>query len=649
MPKNTLIIRHVSSEPDRFQVFRLKDSKSTPEPVEITPPDTFPVEGRPNTHLTADLRWYLENFLDYPFHPDTDVADRVLDSLKAWGEQAFDALFGDRDGSLMLHDATQRGYQALHLQISGDDPRILAWPWEALRDPKAGVFAHICQIERRLNTPLDPLPLSEALPKNQVNILLITARPYENDVQYRSVSRLLVELVEKYDLPAGVHVLRPPTFENLREHLRENPDFYHILHFDGHGAYGHVSPDAGSGFTFRGKEGCLVFEKEDGEADPVRADQLSTLLREHAVPAVVLNACQSGMIDEQADDPFASVASSLLKSGVRSVVAMAWSLYVSGAQVFLPEFYRRLFETGAVAQAARAGRQKMFEKPERVCPREKYHLQDWLVPVVYQQDPADFSFAAARKKNSGIKDLKLEDSRLPPEVRDAENPYGFIGRDRAILELERAMRAKPAGILVHGLGGVGKTTLARGFVKWLDDTQGLGNGCFWFAFNEIRSADYVFNRMGEAIFGKEFAAASPAQKMAALPRAFKENPFVIVWDNFESVCGIPGTDVTPFLPEDDRNELLRFLKTIRGGKTKVIITSRSEEDWLGIERRKIGISGLTGEEQWLFLEEIIGDMGIRINRDDADLVKLMELLNGHPLSMRGLFGNSRGSKTDVFR
>jgi len=446
----------------------------------------------------------------------------------------------------MIFEARQKGYQSLHLQISGDDSRILAWPWEALRDPSAGVFAHICQIERRLNKTLDPLPLSQALPKDQVNILLITARPYKNDVQYRSVSRLLVELVEKYNLPASVHVLRPPTFENLREHLRQNSDFYHILHFDGHGAYGHVSPDAGSGFTFSGKEGCLVFEKEDGEADPVRADQLSTLLRDYAVPAVVLNACQSGMIDEQADDPFASVASSLLKSGVRSVVAMAWSLYVSGAQIFLPEFYKRLFETGSVAQAARAGRQKMFEKPERICSREKYPLQDWLVPVVYQQDPVDFSFAAEFKKNAGTGKFKLEDSQLPQEVQDEENPYGFIGRDGPILELERAMRAKPAGILVHGLGGVGKTTLARGFVQWLNSTQGLGKGCFWIAFNEIRCAEYVFNRMGEKIFGKDFALASSEQKMEALTRALKENQFVIIWDNFESVCGIPGTEGNTF-------------------------------------------------------------------------------------------------------
>ncbi|MCP4690707.1 MAG: hypothetical protein GY859_21820, partial [Desulfobacterales bacterium] len=174
----------------------------------------------------------LERFLDYPFHPDTDVAERVQESLREWGEKAFDALFGDRTSGRLFDAATDQGYRDLHLQIFSENPRVLSWPWEAMRDPEAAYLSHTCQIERRLDKVRDPLPLSPDLPDNIVNILLVTARPYENDVQYRSISRLLVELIEERDLPARVHVLLPPTFDSLRDHLRENPNFYHILHFD---------------------------------------------------------------------------------------------------------------------------------------------------------------------------------------------------------------------------------------------------------------------------------------------------------------------------------------------------------------------------------------------------------------------------------
>lgn len=52
---------------------------------------------------------------------------------------------------------------------------------------------------------------------------------------------------------------------------------------------------------------------------------------------VVLNACQSTMVDDR-NGAFASVAAGLKWSDVRSVVAMVYSLYVSGAQQILPEF-----------------------------------------------------------------------------------------------------------------------------------------------------------------------------------------------------------------------------------------------------------------------------------------------------------------------
>lgn len=53
--------------------------------------------------------------------------------------------------------------------------------------------------------------------------------------------------------------------------------------------------------------------------------------------------------------------------------------------LFLPAFYRRLFEAGSVAEAVRAGRQEMLAHKERVCARGRYPLEDWLLPVLYRR------------------------------------------------------------------------------------------------------------------------------------------------------------------------------------------------------------------------------------------------------------------------
>src|SRR5271157_1817136 len=604
-----LAIEHVeSSSPAAFKLTRLQDGKSLP-PVAIGSPYEFPVEGHPNSPLMRELRWYLEQFLDYPFHPETDHADHVLDALRIWGTHAFNALFDRRDAGDWL------GHSDI-LQVRADDPHILSWPWEALYDPQAGAYlAHKRRLERRLNRLPDPQPAPD-LPNERVNILLVVCRPYEHDVRYRSIARPLIELIQRQNLPAHVDILRPPTFDQLREHLREHPGYYHVLHFDGHGAYGDGGGHS-SAHQFRASQGCLVFEDKNSGPDPKSARDLSALLHEYAVPAVVLNACQSATLDDQAEDAFATVATALLQSGMRSVVAMAYSLYVSGAQVFLPAFYRRLFESGSVAEGVRAGRQQMLANKKRMSARGPYDLEDWLLPVLYQQAQLDFDFAKQAK-------LETRESRLPQQVLEHREAYGFIGRDGPILEMERALQRNTPCILVQGLGGVGKTTLARGFLRWLDETGGL-DGALWFDFRDIRTAAYVINRTGEAFYGENFGVAP--DKLQLLARALGQLRVLMVWDNFESAAGN--------LTGADRAELGQFLDAIRGGRSKVIITSRSPEEWLGAERRfALPLGGLDGEERWEYCEVILRELGLKLNRNDPELTSLMDQLAGHPLAMR---------------
>ena len=88
----------------------------------------------------------------------------------------------------------------------------------------------------------------------------------------------------------------------------------------------------------------MIFETEHGKPDSVPADKLGALLREHRIPVMVLNACQSAMVDARAEDAFASVAASLLRAGIRSVVAMAYSpvsyTHLSGSRGVLPDSIR---------------------------------------------------------------------------------------------------------------------------------------------------------------------------------------------------------------------------------------------------------------------------------------------------------------------
>ena len=91
------------------------------------------------------------------------------------------------------------------------------------------------------------------------------------------------------------------------------------------------------------------------------------------------------------------------------------------------------------------------------------------------------------------------------------------------------------------------------------------------------------------------------------------------------------------LSEDDRGLLKELLAGLRGGKTKVLITSRSAEKWLSTgECFRLPLSGLQGEELWAYCNQVLRDLGLRVKRDDADFLELIKELDGHPLALRAV-------------
>jgi tetratricopeptide (TPR) repeat protein len=617
-----LEIRHCPEHgPRSFRVCR--DSETQPGAiVELLSPYDQPVTGLPDSNLMRELRWYLEEFLDYPFPPETTRAERLLAALKDWGQAACRALFG-----------RQPSEEAV--AVVADGPSVFGWPWEALADEQGHWLSEMCGIQRRPSSAARVAELPDGLARDRVRILLVIARSGANDVRFRSLARPVVELIERERLPAEIEVLRPPTFGRLRKHLEEQTRAgrpYHLVHFDGHG-YSGLCPDPKRRDGRR--TGWLLFEDGSGQPDWIDAETFSQALSACGVPAVVLNACQSALVEEEAADSSASVAHALLHAGVRAVVAMSYSVYVSAARVFMPAFYRRLFATGRLSDAVHAGQRELHGRPERVCARSTYPLRDALVPVLYQQAPLAFEFAAQSARVEAVP------SRLPEAARQGFDGAGFVGRDGEILQLERALHdPHHSAILIQGMGGQGKTALAKAFLRWLEQTGGLGDGVFWFSFESCRNVEAFFNRLGEQLFGPDFTRHKWEERLRQVTEECRKKRLRIVWDNFESVLGVPGTEVTGLLSDEDAAILRRFLFDLRQGRSKVLITSRSPETWLDPQSgptsvlRLRSLGGLDGEERWELASAILQTHGLTRQAESPALHDLIESLRGHPLSMR---------------
>ncbi|HEU0089727.1 MAG TPA: hypothetical protein VFQ77_19110 [Pseudonocardiaceae bacterium] len=92
---------------------------------------------------------------------------------------------------------------------------------------------------------------------------------------------------------------------------------------------------------------------------------------------------------------------------------------------------------------------------------------------------------------------------------------------------------------------------------------------------------------------------------------------------------------TPPLEAADRDELAHFLHQIAaGGRSAVLITSRTRETWLG-ELRRITVGGLTPDEAIDYADQVLARYpAAQARRAQRAFAELMDWLDGHPLSMR---------------
>ncbi|WP_334855475.1 tetratricopeptide repeat protein, partial [Nostoc sp.] len=612
MAQNWLRITH---QDDKIQLSWQRGYESPRFASEVAFQQPFDKEN------AAELRWYLEDYLKFPYGIFPDNAVKIEQKLQHWGQQLFELVFRSTEkGREFFQEATREGLDNCELGIISDNAEVLNLPWELLYSPNYQFLApSLAGMYRSLSSQGVKAPLP-AMPDDQLNILLVIARPDdEQDVGFKTIARPLLAALQPIRQRVNLKVLRPPSLKEFEAELQAHKGFYHIVHFDGHGNFDSET------------QGVLVFEDEQGNEQAVSAREIAQYLTDCRVPIFVLNACKSGQVGEEA---FSSVAGQLVKLGAKGVVAMAYSVYAKGAEHFIGRLYGELVRGECIATAVAAGRKSMSIDKMRPSPKGNLPLQDWLVPVLYQQEP--YTPFVPKKTAPSFADLMAQADNTPQSSKAVglpdESAYGFIGRDYEILRLERAFRQNHL-VLVQGMGGVGKTELVAGFARWLDDTQGRTGGMFFTSFEQGAGLSQVINQIGRALGGERFSQMMSDKQEDVVRQYLQTNPCLLIWDNFEPVNGFP-TGNEPLLNGEERNKLKRFLKELRGGKSWVLITSRREEPWLDCGYSLINLRGLSQADAQELAAKILQTVGVERKNLPAEYLELLKLLGGHPLSLR---------------
>ena len=609
-----------------------------------------------------DLRWYIEKYYQWPTGVFKQRAGQTEQNLPLWGKALYDAaLSGETAREPLAEWQRKTGSRRFSVQVDSEPLEgtpeaeadqfraaasdLLSLPWEILHDGKGYLSqgANGVRVRRRLPNRELTQTLKADLP---IRVLLISPRPevdeHNNPVGYidhRISALALVKAVENLgEALVKVDMLQPPTFAAMKAALQrgvaEN-DPYEIVHFDGHGVY-----DQRVGL------GALCFEDpRDSEKlgqrllQLVHAPALAAELNQYGVPLIFLEACQTA---QSSADPMTSVAAKLLEEGVGSVVAMSHSVLVETARRFVERFYTSLAEGQRVGDAMLAGQAELYDNPYRfkIMGAGDLALQDWFVPVLYQEkdDPQLFTVAvgeAADRLGRQRRQVQLGQLPAPPE-------HQFVGRSRQLLHLERLLQQEPYAV-VRGSGGLGKTALTTELARWLVRSGRFGRAAVVSVESQnVQDVKGVLDAIGRQLvpnytvaqYGDDLAAA-----LQPVERALRDYPTVIVLDNMESV--LPDAQGNNPAGVADVTELLALCERLLAAdeRCRLLFTSREPLPApFAKPKCTVELGRLSEAEAVQLVEQVMAQHGWEPPASDnattpAEITELVETVNRHPRAL----------------
>jgi tetratricopeptide (TPR) repeat protein len=396
--------------------------------------------------------------------PSAGLSARLVEVGRLLGERFASGPVGDAVAASVT--AAVAAGASLRLAVEVDVAGLDDLPWETLTVPGvAGPLVLHPNVALHQSVPgLGPMPLA-AVP-GPLRILVVVANPErESGADLLDYERELGKVLDSVDGArrsggAYVEVLEWGSLNRVREALRRQR--FHVLHLSCHA-----------------QPGRLMLETDDGSADLVTAQRFAeqALPKDEVVPLVVLAGCSTANTPDKAetdaDEALPGLARGLLARGVPAVLAMTAAVTDRYATDLAAALYREL-ASGRVADplAALAHARRTLETARLAAPPGDSWagLAEWATPTLFLRGPA--------------RPLLTPDSPVDPITAPADPPPladgvvvravgEFVGRRAELRRILARLRSTRPAVVVRGIGGVGKSTLAAHAVGLLGSDVGI--------------------------------------------------------------------------------------------------------------------------------------------------------------------------------
>ncbi|WP_326647305.1 tetratricopeptide repeat protein [Streptomyces sp. NBC_01750] len=517
-----------------------------------------------------DLVWRLENTLRNPGRPFQSASGEGGPEtlLTECGRELGRLFLSGRAGEALACEVARAEAMNASLRLGLEvDGELSELPWETLAVPGCTTPLALhprVQMYRRTTAEATP---GIAIP-GPLRILVAVASPEGAGggplLDLEAELAKILDAVESARHRAHVRILNQGTLSAVRTALLQ--ERYHVLHVSCHA-----------------EPGVLLMEDEAGGTDRVDSDRFvrQALPPDRGVPLMVLSGCSTARARAGGPAPeesLGSLARGLSAAGVPAVLAMTAAVTDSYATALTGRLYGELsLRASPEVLPAFCDARRLLEEERRHLPsgQKGDSRAEWATPALFLRGPSLPLVGA----DSGFEQI--------PALAEAQFPDGvplrkvgeFVGRRSELRTLSSSLRGDTPGVVLHGIGGIGKSTLAAQLLRRLGDDT----GCVVSAIGQT-SVDQILDDLARALV--RTSDDEEARRVASLLRQPRHS-----WPNRLRELGplLGQTRVTLLLDNFEDNlrsaeggwqvrdqELAEFLASwIRTpGRHRLLVTSR---------------------------------------------------------------------------
>lgn len=557
-----------------------------------------------------------------------DAAER-FDELQKLGRELYQKLFPPAVEQVWREYKQRSEFLILCLRFAEGAKKLEVLPWETMHDGVEFIAAGT-------KTTLTRLPLGIAPPRElppiprPLKLFGFFASPLDSkDHERLNTEREQEILLEAINDPAAEGRISADfedeaKLEILERSLRAElagSGGYHILHFTGHG----ISPRDGGGLLLEDAHGKKL---PASIADVMRAIQ-SGQDGNAKLRLAVISGCQTARTLHT--QGFNDLARELLRQRVPAVIAMQFSISDEGGLKFAEVLYREIAKGVELERAVHAARRVLLED-------QRFFINnDALATVLLAADGACLQTTEAQSQPPQAEPgATYLGDRLDPLA------HGFYGRRREYRQIRDALLHQDQraviihGVIIHGIGGIGKTALLTYAINRLRPR-----------FKDVMSFDCrraalapetillelhrYFATQGmpqlQSLIGHNVPPERLAEEIAQVLMQLTEWPLLIVFDNFESQLD----ERRAFLNEDLRVFLTTLLRATAAG-SRFLFTTRVLFDLDG-ERlgnlQQLPLGDLSRPEALMLMQKL-PNLAQAAHRDK---LAVLEKFSGHPYAL----------------